>query len=68
MMQGSIHSLLGIIAGSVSQRTVSRALQLVAHQLWKDRIQFHIFHHTLGIKGILIKKKKLVKNMDAHTY
>ena len=30
MMQDSIHSLLGITAASVSQRTVSRALQLVA--------------------------------------
>ena len=39
MMQGSIRSLLGITVGAVSQRRVSRALQLVALVAHQSRAQ-----------------------------
>ena len=54
-MQGSIHSLLGITAGSVSQRRVSRALQLVArvvHQAGaQDTLERPYFAPYFGYKG-----------------
>ena len=67
MMQGSMHSLLGIIAGSVSQRTVSRALQLVARVAHLPRAQDTLerqnpvpyFSPYFGCKGHLDQNEKI---------
>ena len=66
-MQGSIHSLLGITAGSVSQRTVSRALQLVARVIHQAGAQDTLERQTpvpcfapyFGYKGHSYQNEKI---------
>ena len=70
MMQGSIRSLLGITAGAVSQRRVSRALQLVAPVAQQARAQDTLerqnpvpyFAPYFGYKGHFDQNEKIAQD------